>query len=82
MAIVGVPHESLGEEAVAVVHLRPGTSATPEDLQAHVRERLASFKVPAYVVYRAEPLPRTPSGKVLKRDLRGAVLTELQAGKV
>jgi long-chain acyl-CoA synthetase len=82
VAIVGVPHDSLGEEAVAVVHLRPGVQASPADLQAHVRERLAAFKVPAHVVYRAEPLPRTPSGKVLKRDLRGAVLTELRAGKV
>ncbi|WP_214407640.1 class I adenylate-forming enzyme family protein [Pseudonocardia lacus] len=78
VAIVGVPHESLGEEAVAVVQLRPGTSASAADLQAHVRERLASFKVPAHVVFRAEALPRTPSGKVLKRDLRGDVAAEIK----
>ncbi|MCO1656193.1 class I adenylate-forming enzyme family protein [Pseudonocardia humida] len=78
VAIVGVPHESLGEEAVAVVQLRPGAVASTADLQAHVRERLAAFKVPAYVVFRDGPLPRTPSGKVLKRDLRGDVAAELR----
>ncbi|HEY4419369.1 MAG TPA: class I adenylate-forming enzyme family protein [Pseudonocardia sp.] len=80
VAIVGVPHESLGEEAVAVVHLRPGARpgpATAEDLRAHVGVRLASFKVPAHVLFRDEPLPRTSSGKVLKRDLRGPVAMEL-----
>ncbi|HET6257432.1 MAG TPA: class I adenylate-forming enzyme family protein [Pseudonocardia sp.] len=80
VAIVGVPHGSLGEEAVAVVHLRPGTQpgpATADDLRRHVGTRLASFKVPAHVVFRDEPLPRTPSGKVLKRDLRGPVAAEL-----
>ena len=81
VAIVGVPHESLGEEAVAVVHLREGATATADDLRAHVRERLASFKVPAHVVFRDEPLPRTPSGKVLKRDLRGPVAAQVRGGE-
>jgi long-chain acyl-CoA synthetase len=81
VAIVGVPHESLGEEAVAVVNLQPGASATAADLQEHVRERLAAFKVPAHVVFRAEPLPRTQSGKVLKRDLRTEVVPALAPGR-
>jgi long-chain acyl-CoA synthetase len=80
VAIVGVPHESLGEEAVAVVRLRPGASATADALRAHVRDRLAAFKVPGHVVFRDEPLPRTPSGKVLKRDLRGPVAARLGGG--
>jgi long-chain acyl-CoA synthetase len=62
------------------VQLRPGTTASAADLQAHVRERLAAFKVPAHVVFRAEPLPRTPSGKVLKRDLRGPVAARVRGG--
>ncbi len=42
--------------------------------------RLASFKVPAHVVFRSAPLPRTQSGKVLKRDLRSAIASELRDG--
>jgi long-chain acyl-CoA synthetase len=80
VAIVGVPHETLGEEAVAVVQVLPGASVSADDLRSHVRERLAGFKVPAYVVFRDDPLPRTPSGKVLKRDLRGPVAAQLQGG--
>jgi long-chain acyl-CoA synthetase len=81
VAIVGVAHESLGEEAVAVVHLRPSATPGPEvaeRLRRHVAERLASFKVPAHVVFRNAPLPRTPSGKVLKRDLREPVAAEVR----
>jgi long-chain acyl-CoA synthetase len=70
VAVIGVPHQVLGEEVGAVVVLRAGSSATADDLRAHVRERLAAFKVPAHVYFRDEPLPRNPAGKVLKRDLR------------
>jgi long-chain acyl-CoA synthetase len=71
VAVVGIPHARLGEQAVAVVNTR--SAVTAEELQQHVRERLAEFKVPEQVVFRAEPLPRTPSGKVLKRELRTEV---------
>jgi long-chain acyl-CoA synthetase len=70
VAVFGVPHQVLGEEVAAVVCLRPGASATAEELKAHVRERLAAFKVPAHLWFRAEELPRNPAGKVLKRELR------------
>ena len=53
-----------------MVRLRPGTSATVEELRAHVGERLAAFKVPAHVWIREDELPRNPAGKVLKRELR------------
>jgi acyl-CoA synthetase (AMP-forming)/AMP-acid ligase II len=69
-AVVGIPDLVLGEEVGAVVQLKPGASATPEELQAHVRERLAAFKVPVRVWFRDEDLPRNPAGKILKRDLR------------
>jgi long-chain acyl-CoA synthetase len=80
VAVVGVPDPSLGEEAVAVVVPRVGAGVTADDVRRHVGERLASFKVPAHVVFRSEPLPRTPSGKVLKRDLRPVVAAEVGAG--
>jgi len=70
VAVLGVPHQVLGEEVGAVVCLRPGASATAEELRAHVGERLAAFKVPAHVWFREDELPRNPAGKVLKRDLR------------
>ena len=82
VALVGVPDAVLGEEAVAVVVPRPGTvpgAAAASALREHVAGRLAAFKVPRYVVFRAEPLPRTPTGKVLKRDLRVAVISEVDA---
>ncbi len=69
-AVFGVPHERLGEEVAAVVVPRAGETVTVADVQAHVRERLASFKVPSRVAIWTEPLPRNPAGKILKRDLR------------
>ncbi|GGW00030.1 fatty acid--CoA ligase [Streptomyces narbonensis] len=76
-AVLGVPHPVLGEEVVAVVRLRPGAGpgadAEPaaEALRAHVGARLAAFKVPARVLVREGELPRNPTGKILKRELRG-----------
>ncbi|MGW1679433.1 class I adenylate-forming enzyme family protein [Saccharopolyspora sp. NPDC002376] len=67
-AVIGLPHPKLGEEVAAVVNLR--TPVEPAELQEHVAARLAAFKVPAHVVVRRDPLPRTPTGKVLKRQLR------------
>ena len=69
-AVIGIPHEVLGEEVGAVVRLRHGMQVTEEELQAHVRERLAAFKVPVKVWFRDEELPRNPAGKILKRQLR------------
>ncbi len=71
-AVIGVPHTVLGEEVKAVVHLKPGASVTADQLRDHCRAHLADFKVPEYVEFRDEPLPRNPAGKVLKAALRGA----------
>jgi acyl-CoA synthetase (AMP-forming)/AMP-acid ligase II len=68
--VFGVPHERLGEEVAAVVVPRAGATVTVDDLRAHVRARLAPFKVPSRVAVWDHPLPRNPAGKVLKRDLR------------
>ncbi|URW77143.1 acyl--CoA ligase [Sphingomonas donggukensis] len=69
-ALIGVPHRTLGEEPVAVVHLSPGTEATEGELQTWVRERLANFKVPVAIRFVEETLPRNANGKILKKDLK------------
>ena len=60
--------------------LKPGATATAEELQQHVRGRLAAFNVPTHVWFRDEPLPRNPAGKIMKRELRDEVLKGSAAG--
>jgi long-chain acyl-CoA synthetase len=69
--VVGVPHRTLGEEVKAVVQLRDGATLSEDELRTFCRKHLADFKVPEYVEFRTEPLPRNPAGKVLKNQLRG-----------
>jgi acyl-CoA synthetase (AMP-forming)/AMP-acid ligase II len=69
VAIIGVPDERWGETVKAVVALKPDTQATEEELIAHCREHLAHFKCPKSVDI-IDALPRNPTGKILKRDLR------------
>ena len=68
VAVVGIPHRTLGEEVKAVIVLRPGASMTRDDVRAWVAERLAAFKVPEAVEFRTA-LPYSGTGKVLKREL-------------
>jgi acyl-CoA synthetase (AMP-forming)/AMP-acid ligase II len=72
--------EAALSEHPAIVVPRDGARLAAADAQRHVAGRLASFKVPAHVVFRSAPLPRTRSGKVLKRDLRSAIASELRDG--
>jgi acyl-CoA synthetase (AMP-forming)/AMP-acid ligase II len=69
VAVIGVPDERWGEVPKAVVVPAPGTVVDPDVLLAYCRENLASFKCPKSVDVIAE-LPRNPTGKVLKKDLR------------
>ena len=73
-AVIGVPHEELGEEVGVVICLRPGASLKVEELQTFLRERIAAFKVPAHVWFRDGELPRNPGGKILKTRLRKEIL--------
>nr|BFE36263.1 fatty acid--CoA ligase [Actinomadura rugatobispora] len=69
VAVIGVPDERWGETVKAVVVPRPGASPAEEEILRYARERLAGFKRPRSVDF-VEALPRNPSGKILKRELR------------
>jgi long-chain acyl-CoA synthetase len=69
-AVFGVPHERLGEEVAAVVMRRPGADLSVEELTAHLRERIAPFKIPTRIAFSDDQLPRNPAGKMLTRELR------------
>ncbi|KPK46989.1 MAG: hypothetical protein AMJ77_04555 [Dehalococcoidia bacterium SM23_28_2] len=68
-AVIGVPHLEWGEEVKAIVVLKPGESATADEIMQYARSRMASFKAPKYVTF-VDELPRNYLGKVLKTDLR------------
>ncbi|MQY20061.1 class I adenylate-forming enzyme family protein [Nocardia macrotermitis] len=69
-AVLGVPHEDLGQEVAAVVVVDEADAVTPEQLRAFVAERLAYFKVPSHWVITTEPLPRNATGKVVRREIQ------------
>ncbi len=67
-AVIGVDHQTLGQEVKAFIVAAPGTSPSVEDIRRFVSEALAGFKVPTYVEFR-QSLPYSPTGKLLKREL-------------
>lgn len=73
VAVLGLPHELLGEEVGAVVQLREGMTASEADLKAHVGRTAAAYKVPARIVILDGALPRNPTGKILKPKLRSHI---------
>ena len=68
-AVVGLPDPVWGENVTAVIVLRPGHTATEAEIIATARDRLASYKKPKKVIF-VEELPKTVSGKIIKRELR------------
>jgi acyl-CoA synthetase (AMP-forming)/AMP-acid ligase II len=78
-AAFGVPDEDFGQRLAALAVLKPGASATPEELQSYVRDRLARYKVPREIAF-VERLPRTSTGKIQRRKL-AALLKEREASK-
>lgn len=69
LAVIGVPDDRWGETVKAVVAFKPDASVEPQELIDYARERLAHYKAPSSIDV-VEALPRNPSGKILKRDLR------------
>ncbi|RED29072.1 long-chain acyl-CoA synthetase [Rhodopseudomonas thermotolerans] len=72
-AVVAVPHPKLGEDIHAFIVLRPGATATVDDLRAFLVDRLADYKIPRRISF-SSALPRGPMGKILKSELRKHVI--------
>src|SRR5207245_3563196 len=69
VAVIGVPDERWGEAVKALVVLKPGAEGDAAEILAYTRERLAGYKSPKSIDF-IDALPRNPTGKVLKRELR------------
>jgi long-chain acyl-CoA synthetase len=67
-AVVGVPHDELGEEVGAAVALKEGAKADADELQAFVKEQVAAYKYPRRIWF-VDELPKGPTGKILKREI-------------
>jgi long-chain acyl-CoA synthetase len=69
VAVIGIPHPDLGEEVGAAVALKPGATATPEELRAFARDKVAAYKYPRRV-WLVDALPKGPTGKILRREVQ------------
>jgi long-chain acyl-CoA synthetase len=67
-AVIGIPHDELGEEVAAVVALKAGEQLSAQDLQAYVKEQVAAYKYPRSIWF-VDELPKNPTGKILKRAI-------------
>ena len=67
---MAVPDTMMGEKVGAIIVPNPEAHPDAAAIRAWAREQIADFKVPQYIHFRTEPLPRNPGGKVLKADLR------------
>jgi long-chain acyl-CoA synthetase len=77
VAVFGVPDDAMGEELAMVCHPQPGSSLTEDELRAHLRDALPTFKVPKYVALSDEPLPRNASEKIHRLALRNSFVAKL-----
>jgi fatty-acyl-CoA synthase len=77
VAVIGQPDEEWGESPCAIVYAKPGESLTLREVVDFCQGRLGRYKIPKQVITTDQPLPRNPSGKVLKRVLREQMKTEL-----
>ena len=70
VAVIGIPHDTWGEQVHAIVVLKPGTTATAEEIIDHARQTIGGYKLPKSVEFRTEPIPLSGALKPLKRELR------------
>ena len=78
VAVYGVPHRRFGEEVAAAIRLKPGVSATAEEIVAFCKGQIASFKIPKYLQFVSE-FPQTASGKLQKYKLQERALQDFPA---
>jgi long-chain acyl-CoA synthetase len=69
VAVIGIPHAEFAEEVGAAVELKPGATATPAELRAFARERVAAYKYPRHV-WLVRELPKGSTGKILYREVQ------------
>jgi long-chain acyl-CoA synthetase len=80
--VIGIPDPVKGEVPKAFVVLKPGEAATPEEIIAHCKDNLAAYKAPRSVaIVTLDDLPKTASGKILKRELRAIERQKLGPGQ-
>ena len=68
--VVAAPHERWGETPVAIIVLNPGATLTEREVVQHCADRLGGYKRPSRVIFQEEPLPRTPVGKIPRKQIR------------
>jgi long-chain acyl-CoA synthetase len=71
-AVIGVPDPSLGEEIAAAIALKPGAAVSADDIREYVKARVAAYKYPRRI-WIVDALPKGPTGKVLKREIKSQV---------
>lgn len=79
-SVYAVPDERLGEQVGATVH--GSDTLELERLREFLRDHLAHYEIPKYLVHSREPLPRTPSGKIFKREIRAAAIAQLTKSNI
>ena len=70
VAVIGIPHDTWGEQVLAIVVPKPDVQVTEEEIIAHARTTIAGYKLPKAVEFRTEPIPLSGAMKPLKRELR------------
>ncbi len=79
-SVFGVPDERLGENLATRIALKPGKTATETEISSFLEEKIAKFKIPSYVWFQEEELPRITSGKTAKKQMREEAIKELGLG--
>jgi long-chain acyl-CoA synthetase len=75
--VFGIPDQAMGEEMVMVAYATPGTSISADDIRAHLKQRLAGYKVPKFIEISEQPLPRNASEKLHKLKVKERYIAQM-----